>query len=364
MKIKTILAAAAILGAAFPGASQQTKILTAEKHNEYGLVYTLPITALDIEVTAVHETRKAGPYFQYAKKYMGTDNVIKEDAEVWTIESVKVRPYGMPNPDSRYLMQLKPGATTYIGVDADGMLLSINKTPELPGAPSPQVSRTTGEKLADREYLQYVDEDFIASQSSAKEAQMLAENLMEIRDAKISLTRGTADNMPKDGKQLELMLNSLRHQEAALSAAFLGNSTSETVVRNFTFVPAGDGETVLFRMSDFEGFVAADDFTGEPVYVDVEITNQGELPVDAKGETKKLPKDAVAYCVPGAADISIRFQGKNLWNKELEMAQFGVVFGLNPLMFSDKKEPSYAVFDSATGAIKEIGALKESPVQE
>ena len=343
----------------FPATAQQTKLLTAEKHNEYGLIYTLPMTAFDIEVTAVREVRKAGPYFQYAKKYVGTDKVVAEDAEFWTVESVKVRPYGVPDPDARYLMQLKPGATTFIGVDADNMLLSINTNPEFPKVYKTVSKEMEGEKLADREYLQYVDEDFIASQSSAKQAQMLAESLMEIRDSKLSLTRGTADVMPTDGKQMELMLNSLSHQEAALTAAFVGNITKETVVRNYTFVPADNGKSVLFRLSDFAGFVGTDDYSGEPVYVNVNITNEGELPVDAKGEEKKVPKDAVAYCVPGAAEITVSYMGKTLFSKEFEIAQFGVIFGLDPQLFTDKKAPSYAVFDPATGALKKIGVVKE-----
>jgi hypothetical protein len=343
-----------------PAAAQQTKILTADKHNEYGLIYTLPLTALDIEVVATREVRQAGPYYQYAKKYVGTSDVIKEDAEVWTIERVNVRPYGVPNPDARYLMQLKQGATAFIGVAEDGMLLSINRNPDEPEAPAVTVpGEPEGEKLADREYLQYVDEDFIASQSSAKQAQMLAESLMEIRDAKISLTRGTADQMPTDGKQLELMLNSLRHQEAAMTAAFLGNVTRETVVRRYTYLPAENGRKVLFRMSDFGGFVDADDYSGEPVYLTVKVTNEGVMPVDAKGEAKKLPKDAVAYNVPGTAQVTLTCRGKELFSGEFEMAQFGVVFGLNPALFSDKKDPSYAIFDPATGALKEIGSAAE-----
>lgn len=358
--LKAVVPCVALLAGSMPAFAQQTKLLTAEKHNEYGLVYTLPNTALNIEVTATREIRKAGPYYQYAKKYVGTDQVIKDDAEVWTIQSVRVQPYGVPDPEARYLMQLKPGSATYIGVDADGMLLSINTPPATP----PEFKATTpgepeGERLADREYLQYVDEDFIASQSKAKQAQMLAESLMEIRDAKISLTRGTADQMPTDGKQLELMLNSLRHQEAAITAAFLGNTMKETVVRTFTFQPEEGGRTVLFRMSDFDGFVEADDYAGEPVYLTVDVTNEGTLPVDSKGEVKKLPKDAVAYNVPGSAKVTISFKGKNLFSKEYEMSQFGVVFGLSPTLFSDKKAPSYAVFDPATGALKEIGTAKE-----
>lgn len=360
MKRKILASTVMAFAMVMPVCGQQTKMLTAEKHNEYGLVYTLPKTAFEIVVTATHEVRKAGPYYQYAKKYVGTDNVITKDSETWTIDNVQMRSYGVPNNSERYLMQLKPGALTYIGVAADGMLLSVNRTPEEPAEWNPDIAtRKEGEVMKDNEYLQYVGEDFIASQSSAKQAQLIAENLMEVRDAKISLTRGTADQMPTDGKQLELMLNSLSHQEAVLTAAFLGNVTKETVTRTYTFEPKDEGESVLFRMSDFAGFVSAEDYSGEPVYINVKVTNRGTLPVDAKGEEKKLPKDAVCYNVPGAAEISVSYMGKELYSKEYEVAQYGVVFGLNPILFTDRKEPSFAVFDPATGALREIGVMKE-----
>ena len=45
------------------GFAQETKRLTAEKHNEYGLIYSLPQTHLDIEVVATKtrsEERRVG----------------------------------------------------------------------------------------------------------------------------------------------------------------------------------------------------------------------------------------------------------------------------------------------------------------
>lgn len=336
--------------------AQNTKLLTADKHNEYGLVYTLPNTALEIEVTAKRTIKKAGPYYQYAKKFIGTDKVVKNDSESWEITSVNVNRYGVADNENRYLMQLKNGSTTYICVSEDGMLASINRQVEIAQDPTSQVPVVSGlDKVDINEYLQYVNEDFIASQSSAKRAQMLAENLMEIRDAKVSLTRGTAETMPQDGKQLELMLNSLSHQEASMTAAFVGLEESETVTRTFTYMPGDDGKYVLFRMSDFSGFVDADDYSGEPVYISVKVTNRGTLPVDAKGEEKKLPKDAVIYNIPGTAHISITTLGKTLYSKELDFAQYGVKFGLAPTLFSAKKGRSYAIFDGVTGALTEIG---------
>ena len=351
-----VIAAALATGAA---SAQQTRLLTADKHNEYGLVYTLPQTALEIEVTATRTVEKAGPYFQYAKKYIGTDNVVKADSEKWTITGVKVTPYGVADDEEEYLMQLKPGALTYICVGDDSMLAAINKdlkqAADRPARKVREKREGKDEPLDMKEYLQYVNEDFIASQSSAKQAQMLAENMMEIREAKVALTRGTAETMPTDGRQLELMLNSLARQEAAMTAAFCGTTQTETFTNRYTFVPAEDGRNILFRMSDFAGFVDADDLSGDPVYLTVEVTRRGELPVDSKGEEKKLPKDAVMYNIPGAARISISTLGRTLFEEEFDFAQFGVKFGLTPSLFSNKKERSYAIFDTVTGALKEIG---------
>lgn len=357
MKIRTIFATVALLSAALNAPAQQTRMLTADKHNEYGLVYRLPVTALRIDVTARHTVEKAGPYYQYAKKFIGTDNVIKADAEKWEITSVKVTPYGVPDNEGECLMQVKPGSLTSVCVAGDGMLLGINtgaESPVLPVVPEEGVL----EQGNVRAYLQYVDEDFLASQSGMKQAQTLAENIMEVRDAKISLTRGTAETMPSDGRQLELMLNSLGAQEAAMTAAFTGLRTNAEVTRSFTLVPGQEGKQVLFRMSDFGGFRDTDDYSGVPVYADVKVTRRGKLPVDAKGEEKKLPKDAVLYNLPGAAQVTLTCDGKTLWSGELEFAQYGMRFGLQPGLFSDKKSRSWATFDPATGALEELGTVE------
>lgn len=339
--------------------AQATKMLTAEKSNEYGLIYSLPTTALEVEVTASHEVAKKGPYYLYAKKSIGTDKAVSEDYERWRITDVKVRPYGVSDSGTQYLMQLRPGALTSITVDTDGMLLAINKDVDAPASGSRQ-TEATATKIkwpTGNEYLDFVDEDFVASKSSAKQAQLLAESLMEVREAKLSLTRGTADAMPADGKQMELMLASLGEQEAALNAAFTGSVTTEYVTRRFTFVPDGDAKEILFRLSDFAGFVDADDLSGDPVYIQIETLNQASIPVDAKGEPKKLPKNAVIYNIPGSAQVTVSSLGKNLFQKEIQMAQMGMTFGLDPALFTDKKEPSFAIFDPVTGGLLEIGSV-------
>ncbi|MDE5871351.1 MAG: DUF4831 family protein, partial [Muribaculaceae bacterium] len=161
------------------GRGQATKVLTAEKSNEYGLVYSLPTTALEVEVTAIHQVALKGPYYLYAKKSIGAEKAIAEDYEKWEISEVKVRPYGVSDSGTQYLMQLRPGALTSITVDANGMLLAINKDDVQ--VPAPVFNRPEAPVLKTKwptgnEYLKFVDEDFLASKSSAKQAQLLTES--------------------------------------------------------------------------------------------------------------------------------------------------------------------------------------------
>lgn len=340
--------------------AQQTKVLTADKHNEYGLIYSLPDTQLEIEVVARHTVKKAGPYSQFAKKYLGITDVIAADSEHWEIIGVNVVSRGVPTTELQYLMQLKAGALTYINLTESGLLLAINSEVTLPEETQTETISMLPSSLDDDEYLQYMTEDFLSSQSSVKRAQMLAESIMEVRNAKISLSRGTAEAMPTDGRQLELMLSSLSRQEQSMTDAFTGTTQVETVVKHYSFLPTEDvaGRQILFRMSDFAGFVAADDYSGDPVYIDLEVIRRGELPVNEKGEEKKLPKDAVIYTIPGAAKVTLSTLGKTLYEGEFEIAQLGVNFGLNPSIFTSKKEPSYAIFDPTTGAVVKIGGME------
>lgn len=339
--------------------AQQTKILTAEKHNEYGLVYFLPTTVLNVEVTAEIRTMKRGPYYQYARKFLGTDDVIKNDASAARITSLKVVPTGVADTEASYLMQLKPGALTYLCVADDGMLLAINKRLD-----SSQTIRKDGadqnaqeSARSGKEYLKYVNEDFIASQSSFKQAEMLAESLMEIRESKLELTRGTAETMPVDGRQMELMLKALDEQERSIAEAFTGVETKTVVSRTFSYTPDEEGRFTLLRMSDFAGFVDPDDLSGAPVYIEISDIIAPDIPVDAKGEEKKIPKDAVIYTLPGSAMVTITFDGQILFKDRIEMAQMGMNFGLAPALFTDKKQPSWATFNPVTGAVDGIGTL-------
>lgn len=359
-----ILALSALM--ALPAFSQQTKILTGEKHNEYGLVYSLPLTALRITVTAQKETFTAGPYSQYAKRFIGTSNVVSENSVKWTITDLQVTPFGVKDDERQYLMQLKPGVTTFIGVASDGMLLSVNTEPEETN-PTGSGMKQVGARVLRQggnveDYLNYVNQDYLTAQNSMRQAEMLANTRMEVIEAYNEFINGTSDNMPETQGQLELMCEKLAEQRDAMSRAFTGTSSLEEFSSEYVYIPDGNGEAVLFRVSDFNGLVGADDYSGSPVYIGIEVTNEGALPKDPlTGEPKAFPKDGVVYGIPGSAKVSIYTDNRELFSKEFEFSQFGTTFGLSPLLFTDRKAPSYARFSPVTGALVEIGTLSKAP---
>ena len=101
--------------------------------------------------------------------------------------------------------------------------------------------------------------------------------------------------------------------------------------------------------------MSKEDLSGIPLYLTYRILSRGKLPVNEKGEPKTFPKGGLAYNIPGRALISISYEGKTIASTELSLSQLGVTFGLDPKLFSDKKQSSKLILDPATGAIVMLG---------
>ncbi len=339
--------------------AQNTQKLSASKANDYGLVYSLPKTHLRIEVVAEQTVKKVGPYYNYAKKYLGTDDVITEDSRSWTLKSVNVTSYGVPEKGNEYLMQFKVGTNPYLMISESGLPLSINCENEEVSTYTEQEGTPLTKSLLDNNaYATALSGELLAGGSLAKRAENAASIIYKIRESRSNYAIGEADQMPPDGESLRLVLNELKKQEDALMALFLGTTQTATAVKIFDYVPVGDSENeVILRISDFTGITDKEDLSGEPVYLTLKVLAKGKIPLDEKGLEKKLPKGAVMYKIPGKAQVSIRYEGKEQYNGQFDIAQFGIDYGLNPVLFTDKKTPYYVKFNSTTGGIMEIGPM-------
>lgn len=327
--------------------------LVPDKFNEYALNYYLPYTVADIEFVATKTVCKAGPYYKYAKKYLGVTDIVTEDSETWAIERVCMVPRGIADTENRYQLTFKSGQTPYIYVNPDGLIYSINAEPEIADLSCPPVAPDEPDSI---DVSKVFSEELLMSGSIAKMAEVAAKQIYRIRESRLDLLTGDVDKMPADGDSFKLIIAQLDAQEAALTALFLGTKSVERVVKRIEYCPEGDVESeILFRFSDFLGFVDADDLSGAPVSISVTVTEKGEYPVDNKGNIVELPKKALAYTIPGKAVIAISYDGRTYVEEELPIAQLGVVYGLDSSWFVDKKAPANAVFDATTGALLRLG---------
>ena len=180
--------------------------------------------------------------------------------------------------------------------------------------------------------------------------------IYELRQSRNDLITGQADQMPPDGTAMQLVMDQITAQEAALTAMFVGTEQHSTTVRTFTYVPGDEVKNhVIARVSALDGIVDASDLSGDPVMLTLDITSRGKMPLNDKGEEKEFPKGGVAYCIPGTASLEIDYNGKTFWEGSIDAAQYGITFGLDPKMFTDKKAPAYLLLNPVTGAIKELG---------
>lgn len=347
--------------AALSGAAESTQRITATKANEYALVYTLPVTGLRITLEAQITVKQPGEFYEYARKYLNEDNPISRESRTAALKSAVVQTYGVPDPEQRFLVTVK-NANPYMILTESGIPLAFNtstlpqmKTPELPVAR--EAEPTPLQKPAAR---QVITEEMLQSQSVAKRAELAAQQIFEIRQARADLVSGNADTMPPDGKSLELMLQTLQAQEEALEAMFCGTTSTYTEVKTVDIMPEDDiTDAVIARISAVDGFVDPDNLSGAPVYLSLKVTQEGEMPVNDKGEPLPVPKNGLAYCIPGQAQVSITDGDRTYCDTTLDLAQFGIVYALSPNTLTDKKTPSYVIFNPATGAF-----LKSGPVEE
>lgn len=362
MKIRPLIAILVIASSINAMAQRATK-LTASKANDYGIAYSLPNTVFDIVIEAQFVERQPGEFANYASLYLNASKAITAPQYAASVKSVTVVPRGVPSEDNRWLIDFKGSGITYVMLNEAGVPVAIN-TENLPGeaaVPALPKAKKADPTPLETEAAQYaITQDMISSTSVAKRAQLASQRIFDLREIRSDLISGNAENTPPDGESMQLMLNNVAAQEAALNAMFVGTEKTWTDVKTVTYTPMGESESapvIIARVSPVKGIVAPEDLSGFPVYLNFEVLTTGELSTADGPESKKAPKEGVAYTIPGTAQLTITCDGTQLLSQEYEVAQLGSTYFLDPKLFTDKKKPAFVIFNPLTGGLREVGTL-------
>lgn len=335
----------------------QTKVVkkNAVKANNFGITYSLPKTTLVVDAEVTKTTCKAGPYYQYAEKYLGVKDAVTEDKVYYELGKLSLINKGVPDADNTYIVEFKGGTVApYAYLTEDGLLCSINAeyTPEESELETIHKSAKEPTKAHDASVL---SEELLMAGSTARQAEVAAKQIYRIRESRMNILTGESDNLPPDGAAMKLVIQQLEEQEKALASLFVGIITQETSHYEVSITPYDDlDREVLFRFSSRMGIVDADDLGGDPVYMNLKATDRAPA-LDAKeAEKKEKSMKGIIYNIPGKANIEIVMNRKTLYKGEAQITQFGTREGLAPVMFEDKKAPVKVYFYPETGAIKQI----------
>lgn len=335
----------------------QTKVVkkNAVKANNFGITYSLPKTQLVIDAEVTKVTCKAGPYYKYAEKYLGVKDAVTEDKVYYELGKLSLANKGVPDPDNTYIVEFKSGTVApYAYLTEDGLLCSINAeyTPEVSELETGKKSGKRPVKVTDASVF---SEELLMAGSTAKQAEVAAKQIYRIRESRLNILTGDADNLPPDGEAMKLVIQQLEEQERALSNLFTGILTKETSHYEVNITPYDNLEKeVLFRFSNLMGIVDADDLGGIPVYMNLKAIERAPVLEPKEAEKKEKSMKGIIYNVPGKASIEISMNKKTLYKGEAQITQFGSREGLAPVMFEDKKAPVKVYFYPETGAIKQI----------
>ena len=322
-----------------------------------GQVYYLPKTAIRLHLQVEKTTYIPGEYARYAERYLKLTGIQQEKQVTYQLINYDMSTIGVRDTSKCYLLQMKgKAATSSVILSNDGILQAVNSSPILQATGSPFATHRSLTYRSPTLHSPILSAEVMAAGSSAKKAELIARELLELREQRQLLVTGEADEMPQDERQLRLMLKEIDEKDRQLMALFTGTTTRDTSETVITYCPDKEVERqVIFRLSRRLGIVDSDDLAGVPYYINVKSSAsqpsdsvEAITPVDDKKRYSKKYKGFFVN-VPTKAEVSL-YQGDQFLDSfEKPFAQFGTMELRDGQLF--KRYITHMQLDPATGAV-------------
>ena len=389
-----LLTALATLGIA--SCSTQKKYIRVENINNVNsvkdnpIIYSLPMTAITVKVTAVNEVSVRGPYYQYASKYIGTDDIITNNSSVWKLGNIEISSYPVQDLSRTYIVETNyPCAMNF---SPEGFLESVNTKPDFQERnyrDDDTHSNLTSDDLNTRRRFQdinvnryetvydtvlhVVDADSIFTavpttkknlirKSLDEQAQELANEIFLLRDDRNALLKGESDgNNAPTGDALRYMVEQLNKLEESYMSMFIGKKIKTEKTYIFTYTPQkGTSQDILFKFSPEYGITPKESTKGSPIFV--EINDLGDNAAINQYDDKQTMErqrtgasqsaNGFAYLTNAYAIVKILQNNNSLSEKTLNINQLGTVRYLPSSLM--QKDGFKLILYPQTGTIKSL----------
>jgi hypothetical protein len=332
-----------ILATVIFSCSTTTKITVANV-NDNGIsqngsvIFALPLTVIDVCVTTEEEIVVPGPYYKYAKKYLGIENAPEQSEHHWYITDVKIKQHVEADPDYVYalsnLSRLEDGSAVN-RLLKDSLLLDVKdfSVNEVSYSLHPVISKEIlyqdlsvkrnfeSEKdveisviLPDTNYTnEQLRRNGLTEKTPEQKAEEAANFIIKLKKRRFKLVSGQYDYMP-EGEAMGEALKELARIEDEYLSLFVGKRTVRKTESYYHYTPLtgkANDRVVLFRFSEENGFVSKGEIEGVPVVIELKALNK------VKGllqfhPTVKSPDNTFYYRVPDQVSVKLTV-GELLW---------------------------------------------------
>lgn len=346
------------------------------------LYYSLPrtVTVIDVEVTM---TKKIpGPYAEFANRYLGLEDVIRESSEEHVISSVSINSFVEPDPDHIYYVNFPEDEDDkmLLTLNEAGLIQSFNVKLEEGRPLTPMVESKHYNELVNEATFNHYVEGILVQQidtiietvpvdtllvqrqtlrrswvekSPGQRASEVAEHILDIREKKLDLISGFQEiNYSKEA--IEYMYSEMDRIENDYLDLFTGISSTRRI--NYRFVQRPEKEDIarrhrLFRFSAAGGLQPSDSGIGFPVTItyDRSKTTDGlQSQIARHTDPRRRSSPGFHYRIPEYADLVLYVGEDKRAEARVLVNQFGIVTHLPP---GDVKIEYHPV----TGSIKSVG---------
>lgn len=191
----------------FCRATAQTQIPTE------GITYFLPETALRSALLIEKTTFTSSEYTRYSERFVET-SVSDQPTTTYRIVVTQMDTYVMLDSTKQLTTTVdEEHSIVSVSRDQDGVIMVVNDKPR---AMESQPALRPARKLSPIGPIKCMTAEMLAADSSARTAELAAQDIYDIRDNKNQLSHGEAGFMPEDDEQPKIVLNNLNMQKKTM----------------------------------------------------------------------------------------------------------------------------------------------------
>jgi hypothetical protein len=335
---------------------------------QQGVVYALPRTVVNIEVTIDRIENYKGPYADYAQRYLGLKNVVMNNSVEYAISGITITTSPEPDPEQYYFVetgakQAKGQKAGLLRLSDAGLILGtipdpadtlvktvvINKGGNLPTVSEKDIFPEVFKYYADVSVFEKVDtiirkvsidtmtmerqflKRTMVEKSPEQKAKEAADFISKIKDNRFNLITGYQE-VNYNRETLEYMDTQLKIMEKEYMKLFTGISVHKTLSFRYKYIPIANQintEIPIFKFSRTKGTMDLDEAGGKVITIKIQRVGNTNNVSSYLGRAPKEEKEqGIYYRIPELARVIVKLDDNSTEDTQCLVNQLGLVTNL------------------------------------